>query len=89
MPRTVIERAREILFNLEKKELDESGLPKIGYRQRRNWDKSQLLLFKEDREAEVLREIRDKLENCDLSSLTVRQALSILQTIKEKLKALS
>jgi DNA mismatch repair protein MutS len=82
----VIERAKEILFNLEKQELDESGQPKIAYRSSARGARSQLLLFREDREQEVLREIRDRLEDADLSSLTPLAALNFLSELQKKLR---
>ncbi len=86
IPAAVIERAKEILFNLEKQELDESGQPKIAYRSSARRDRAQLLLFREDREQEVLREIRDRLEDADLSSLTPLAALNFLSELQKKLK---
>ena len=86
IPAAVIERAKEILFNLEKQELDESGQPKIAYRSSARRDRSQFLLFREDREQEVLGEIRDRLEDADLSSLTPLAALNFLSELQKKLK---
>ena len=86
IPRSVIDRAREVLFNLEKLELDESGLPRLAYRSRLKRDKAQLLLFKEEREQEKLREIQQELDSCDLSRLTPLEALNFLNELKEKLK---
>ncbi len=86
IPRSVIERAKEVLFNLEKLELDESGLPRLAYRSRRKRDKAQLLLFKEEREQEKLREIREEIDSCDLSQLTPLEALNFLNELKEKFK---
>jgi len=85
IPRAVIERAKEILFNLEKKELDEAGLPKIAYRSTKPRDKSQMLLFEADREREVLENIREKIENSDLNSITPLEALSFLSELKNRL----
>lgn len=86
IPRSVIERAKEVLFNLEKLELDETGLPRLAYRSRRKRDKAQILLFKEEREQEKLREIKEELDSCDLSRLTPLEALNFLNELKEKLK---
>ncbi len=62
IPRDVIDRAREILFNLEKQELDEAGLPRLAYRGRPARDRHQLMLFAEDREFALLRELREEIE---------------------------
>ncbi|MDH7511982.1 MAG: DNA mismatch repair protein MutS [Clostridiales bacterium] len=86
IPRSVVERAKEVLFNLEKLELDESGLPRLAYRSKRKRDKAQLLLFKEEREQEKLREIKEELDSCDLSQLTPLEALNFLNELKERLK---
>lgn len=84
VPGPVIERAREILFNLEKKELDDSGIPRIAYHSSKKRDKSQLFLFKEDREREISDEIKREIENADVSSLTPLEALNLLNELKEK-----
>jgi DNA mismatch repair protein MutS len=86
IPPAVIERAREVLFNLEKLELDESGLPRLAYPSRRRRDRAQLLLFKEDREQEKLRELKEEIEGCDLSALTPLEALNFLNELKARLK---
>jgi DNA mismatch repair protein MutS len=86
IPRSVIERAKEVLFNLEKLEFDDAGLPRIAYRSRRKRDKAQLLLFEEEREQEKLRELKEKIEECDISSLTPLAALNFLSELKEKLR---
>lgn len=86
VPRSVIERAKEVLFNLEKLERDEAGLPRIAYHSRRKRDKTQLLLFKEEREGEKLRELKEEIRNCDLSSMTPLEALQFLDGIKKRLE---
>jgi DNA mismatch repair protein MutS len=86
IPRAVIDRAKEVLFNLEKLELDEAGAPRLAYRTRARRDKSQLMLFREDREQERLREIRDEIESCDISALTPIEALNLLNALKGKLR---
>jgi DNA mismatch repair protein MutS len=85
IPRSVIERAKEVLFNLEKLELDDSGLPRIAYRSQRKRDKAQLLLFEEEREQEKLRDLKQEIEACDISTLTPLAALNFLGRLKEKL----
>lgn len=86
IPRPVIDRAKEILFNLERQEFDESGLPKIAYRSSRKRDKSQLLLFQEDRDQEALEEILDELGKLDVNALQGLEALNLLNEWKERLK---
>jgi DNA mismatch repair protein MutS len=85
IPKDVIERAREILFNLEKQELDEAGLPRLAYRGRAAKDRNQMLLFAEDREFALLRELKAEIEGLDLSSLTPLEALNLLAGLKGRL----
>ncbi|MCX6573234.1 MAG: DNA mismatch repair protein MutS [Candidatus Aminicenantes bacterium] len=82
IPRDVIDRAREILFNLEKQELDEAGQPRLARRGRASADRSQMMLFAEDREYALLRELREEIEGLDLASLTPLDALNILAGLK-------
>ncbi|MBN2244887.1 MAG: DNA mismatch repair protein MutS [Candidatus Aminicenantes bacterium] len=86
IPRAVIDRAKEILFNLEKKELDDSGKPKIAYKSASNQDDSQFLLFQEDREMELLKQLQSEILSLNLSSLTPLQALNLLDSIKARLE---
>ena len=86
IPGPVVNRAREILFNLEKKELDAAGLPRIAYHSSSREDKDQLLLFQSDRRQKLLEEIGQEIESLDVSHLTPLEALNWLNTIKEKLK---
>ena len=86
IPKDVIERAREILFNLEKQELDEAGLPRLAYRGRAAKDRNQLFLFAEDREFALLRELKEEIEGLDLSSLTPLDALNHLAKLKGRLE---
>jgi DNA mismatch repair protein MutS len=85
IPRDVIDRAREILFNLEKQELDEAGLPRLARRARPSGDRHQMLLFAEDREYALLRELREEIGELDLGSLTPLEALNILSGLKDRL----
>ena len=86
VPRSVIERAKEVLFNLEKLELDDSGKPRLAYRSSRRRDRAQLLLFAEERELERWRELGDWTEGIDISSLTPLDALNILSDLKRKIQ---
>jgi DNA mismatch repair protein MutS len=85
IPKDVIDRAREILFNLEKQELDEAGRPRLAGRGKAAGDRDQLLLFAEDREFALLREIRAELEALDPASLTPLEALNALAGLKGRL----
>jgi len=85
IPRNVIDRAKEILFNLEKQKLDDSGHPKIAYRSSKRRDKSQFLLFQEDKEQAVLEDIKEEIENRSIDSLTPLDALNLFNELKAKL----
>ncbi|MCK7527814.1 MAG: hypothetical protein MZV64_64480 [Ignavibacteriales bacterium] len=84
---TVIDRAQEILLNLEKQELDEAGLPRLARRGRASGDRSQMMLFAEDREYALLRELREEIEGLDLASLTPLDALNILAGLKARTRS--
>lgn len=86
LPRSVIERAKEVLQNLEKLELDETGLPRLAYRSRRRRDKAQLLIFAEERELERWRELKGGIEGVDISTLTPLDALNYLSDLKKKVR---
>ena len=86
IPREVVGRAREILFNLEKQELDDAGQPKMSYRTSKRRDALQKLLFAEDRERELFREIRKELAECDIAALPPLAALNLLARLVEKLR---
>ncbi len=85
IPKSVIKRAREILFNLEKQELDDAGLPRMASGTFKKRDKSQLLLFQEDREREFLKEMIEEIRSWDLDSFSPIEALNLLSDLKEKI----
>jgi DNA mismatch repair protein MutS len=86
IPRDVIDRAREILLNLERQEFDDTGLPRLAHRGRKKPDRDQLMLFAEDREAALLRELRAEIGPLDLASLTPLEALNVLAGLQDRLK---
>jgi DNA mismatch repair protein MutS len=86
IPREVLVRAREILFNLERQELDEAGQPVLAQPSFRRGDKSQGLLFEEDRRQELLETMRQEIVQSDLSGLTPLEALNLLNKLQDKLK---
>lgn len=86
IPGQIVERAREILFNLEKQELDNSGLPRMAYRRSKKRNKAQLLLFREERERELLEELKEEIKNYELSALSPLEALNLLHKIQMKIK---
>lgn len=89
IPAPVVSRAREILFNLEKGELDEDGRPRLALSETVKSDPSQKMLFVDDRERAAFREIREALEDCDPTRLTPLEALNLLDKMVEKVREAS
>ncbi|MBD3414467.1 MAG: DNA mismatch repair protein MutS [Candidatus Aminicenantes bacterium] len=86
IPRDVLERAKELLFNLEQKELDSDGIPKISYHQSEEADDSQMFLFGGDRNYELWTKIRDEIKECDVSQMTPLDALNWISRVKKKIE---
>lgn len=87
MPPSLIERANEILKQLETKHVDDSdsGEDSIGKQVKNlSMPKMQLSIF--DAHSQVFDEIRVLLENIDINRLTPVEALLKLQEIKGKVK---
>ncbi len=80
LPHSVIERAREILTNLEANELDVTGKPKLARHLPSRKGKGQPTLFQAANEAVV-----DELRNLDLEDLSPEQAIEALRKLKERL----
>lgn len=89
VPRTVIARAKEILFNLERKELDPAGQPRLGRRRPKPDVDKQLWLFDEDEKYHLLIELEQSLLTQDLDRLTPLDALQWLNHWKKRLSAFS
>ena len=82
LPRAVIARAREVLSNLEKQELDVQGAPVLARHGGESAGNGQILLFSSD-ESLVL----EKLREVDVNRLTPIAALSLLASLQDRLKA--
>jgi DNA mismatch repair protein MutS len=80
LPRTVIDRAREILSNLEANELDVTGRPKLARHLPSRKGAPQPTLFEVANE-----QIIDELRNLDVEGLAVEDALAVLRRLKQKL----
>jgi len=80
LPQLVIERAKEILKNLEGGELDERGRPRLARGARKD-DPAQIPLF-----AAAEDKLREELKNVDVSTLTPIEALNLLNSIVERAK---
>jgi DNA mismatch repair protein MutS len=81
LPAAVTARAKEILQNLEKQELDVKGAPVLARRGGESAGEGQMLLFTAQ-EALVL----EKLREADVNRLTPIAALSLLASLQERLK---
>jgi len=78
LPNTVLNRAREVLFNLEKSEFDDVGVPKISRSEEAtSLQPQQLVLFKD-----TAHPVIKSLEKIDPDSLTPRQAMDALYDLK-------
>jgi len=83
IPQTVIERAKDILLNLEKRELDRIVTERISGKIDLVPEKQQAL-FPDTKELEVWDEIREKLKEIDITKMTPLEALNILHYLKHK-----
>jgi DNA mismatch repair protein MutS len=81
LPDAVTARAREILGNLEKQELDVRGAPVLARHQGESAGEGQLLLFSASEEL-----VLDKLREVDVDNLTPIAALSLLASFQGRLK---
>ena len=82
LPAAVTVRAREILGNLEKQELDVKGAPVLARRQGESAGEGQMLLFTAQEEL-----VLEKLREADVNRLTPIAALSLLAALQERIKA--
>ena len=83
IPGSVIERAKDILLNLEKKELNRLVKERITGKLQ-TVPQNQKSLFPEDAELKIWDEIRDRLQEIDITSLTPLEALNVLHYLKVK-----
>jgi DNA mismatch repair protein MutS len=82
LPRTVIERAREILTNLEANELSPNRMPKLAKRNTgREVDRNQVSLFSASETSPLEKEIK----SIDLNKMTPLDALIKLNELKKML----
>ena len=83
LPKEVLNRAQEVLFNLEKSEFDEVGTPKIAHSEENkiNPQKEQLGLFS-DKAHPVLQQ----LETIEPDNLSPKQAMEELYQLKNLIK---
>ena len=79
LPDEVLHRAREVLFNLEKGEFDEMGVPKISLSEEKatSFQPQQLGLFRE-----TAHPVIKNLEKIEPDNLSPRQAMDALYDLK-------
>jgi len=80
LPEAVVERAKEILKNLEGGELDERGRPRLA-RGARKEEPAQMPLF-----GALESQLGDELKKIDVSTLTPLDALNLLHKLVEQVK---
>ena len=80
LPRSVIERAREILLNLEANELDVTGRPKFARHLPSGMNEPQPSLFEVANDAVI-----DELRRIDTGEISPEGALGVLRRMKERL----
>lgn len=76
-PEEIILRAKEILKNLEKGELDDVGMPRLAYSKNKIQDKKQMSLLAEKDP------LKETLKAMDVNSLTPVEAIVELNRLKE------
>jgi DNA mismatch repair protein MutS len=83
VPMPVIERAKDVLLNLEKKELNRLVKERITGKINK-LPPSQKSLFPEDAELKVWDEIRERLKEIEITTITPLEALNTLHYLKHK-----
>jgi len=85
IPDSVINRAREILANLEMKEFDKNGQPAISRTKAPGQEsKLQQMLFAE--EPSQLQEIKNEIKDLELETLSPLEALNLIYKWRKKIK---
>ncbi|MBP1716150.1 MAG: mismatch repair protein MutS, partial [Deltaproteobacteria bacterium] len=81
LPEEVIDRAKEVLHNLEQGEFTEGGIPKLALSRKRkiSWDSRQMNLFQTPPDP-----LREALRKVDPDRLTPLDALNILNELKTR-----
>lgn len=84
LPPEVIDRAKEVLHNLEQGEFTEGGVPKLAISRKKKltWDSHQRTLFQPPPDP-----LREALKKIDPNQLTPLDALNILSELKARLSS--
>ncbi len=83
LPDAVIDRAKEVLANLEQGEFTDGGLPKLAATRKKKtvWDSRQIPLFQTPPDP-----LRERLREVDPNRLTPLEALTLLMELKSKVE---
>jgi len=81
LPDSIIDRAREILSNLEQGELDDSGQARLAHARQREKPSQQMSLF-----SPVESRVVGELRGLDIDRITPVEALATLAALKTRLK---
>jgi DNA mismatch repair protein MutS len=81
LPPEVTARAREVLSNLEKQELDVQGAPVIARKQGESAGSGQFVLFSAEEELAL-----ERLRTADLNQMTPIAGLSLLAALQQRLR---
>src|SRR5215472_7806271 len=81
LPDSIITRAREILFNLEQGELDDSGQARLAHARHHEKPSQQMSLF-----SPVESHVVDELRGLDIDRITPVEALAALAAFKARIK---
>jgi DNA mismatch repair protein MutS len=82
LPEAVIDRAKEVLTNLEQGEFTEGGVPKLAISRKKKipWDSHQMSLFRQPPDP-----LRETLKKLDPDRLTPLEALTLLSELRAQL----
>ncbi|MGI5864073.1 MAG: DNA mismatch repair protein MutS [Myxococcales bacterium] len=86
LPAEVVARARQILANLERQELDEAGRPTLTRAKKTREAPAQLGLFRTKEEPAPYAPLLEELRKVDLDRTTPLEALNFLASLKSRLK---
>ncbi len=81
LPKTIIERAKEVLANLEAGELTPNALPKLALKHGQQQPIKQLDFFVQQENI-----LREEINNVDINNITPIEALNILSKLKKLIK---
>lgn len=82
LPEPIIDRAKEVLNNVERGEFTEAGVPKLALSRKKKvtWDSLQMPLFQNPPDP-----IRETLKKIDPNQITPLEALNLLNELKRRL----